>query len=91
MREKTCGRDLVWPATTRFATTFLTLKSLYKHNDVLKVLFVSEIWIGNKLAKTKVGENVHDTVLSTQFWNLVENCFRASTPLLIVLRVVDGD
>jgi hypothetical protein len=91
MREKTFGRDLVWLATTRFATTFLTLKSLYKHKDALKVLLVSEIWIENKLAKTKVGEDVHDIVLSTQFCNSVEDCLRASTPLFIVLRVVDGD
>jgi hypothetical protein len=67
MREKTGGRDLVRPAATRFATTFLTLKSLYKHKDALKALFVSEIWIGNKLTKTKAGEDVYDTVLSTQF------------------------
>jgi hypothetical protein len=91
LREKPGGRDLVRPATTRFATTFLTLKCLYKHNDALKALFVSEIWIENKLAKTKAGEDVHDTVLSTQFWNSVEDCLKASTPLLIVLRVVDGD
>jgi hypothetical protein len=43
LRGKPGGRDLVRPATTRFATTFLTLKCLYKHNDALKALFVSEI------------------------------------------------
>jgi hypothetical protein len=31
MREKTSGMDLVRPAATRFATYFLTLKSLHKH------------------------------------------------------------
>ncbi|RLN00200.1 hypothetical protein C2845_PM06G27300 [Panicum miliaceum] len=31
------------------------------------------------------------TVLSVEFWNAVEDCLRASAPLLIVLRVVDGD
>ena len=57
----------------------------------MKALFVSETWTGNKLAKTKAGLDVHDIVLSTQFWNSVEDCLRASAPLLIVLRVVDGD
>ena len=90
MREKT-GADLVRPAATRFATSFLTLKSLHKHRDALKALFVSEEWLGNKLAKTTVGQEVHNTVLSMEFWNSVEDCLRASTPLLIVLRVVDGD
>ena len=41
--------------------------------------------------KTKAGEDVHDIVLSTEFWNKIEDCLRASAPLLIVLRVVDGD
>lgn len=30
-------------------------------------------------------------MLSTEFWIKVEDCLRASGPLLIVLRVVDGD
>ncbi|KAF0891604.1 hypothetical protein E2562_010593 [Oryza meyeriana var. granulata] len=91
MREKTGGADLVRPVATRFATAFLTLKSLHKQKDALKGLFVSEKWTGNKLAKTKAGLDVHDIVLSTEFWNKVEDCLRASAPLLIVLRVVDGD
>ena len=57
----------------------------------MKALFVSEEWLGNKLAKTAAGQEVHNTVLSMEFWNSVENCLRASAPLLIVLRVVDGD
>jgi len=54
MREKTKG-DLVRPAATRFATSFLTLKSLHKHKDHLQSLFVSEAWTGNKLSKTRAG------------------------------------
>jgi len=57
----------------------------------LKALFLSEEWNGNKLAKTAAGADVHDTMLSVEFWNAVEDCLRASAPLLIVLRVVDGD
>lgn len=44
-----------------------------------------------KLATSKAGMDVHDMVLSTEFWNSVQDCLRASAPLLIVLRVVDGD
>jgi len=91
MREKTGGADLVRPAATRFATSFLTLKSLHKHKDALKALFHSEEWSKNKLAKTNAGDNVHSIVFSVEFWNSVKDCLRASAPLLIVLRVVDGD
>lgn len=91
MREKTGGADLVRPAATRFATSFLTLKSLYKHKDALKALFASTAWTDNRLSKTSAGLDVYNIVFSTQFWNSVEDCLRASGPLLIVLRVVDGD
>jgi len=91
MRAQTGGTDLVRTAKTRFATSFLTLKSLYKNKDALKSLFVSEAWIGNNLCTTTAGQQVQDIVLSTEFWNSVEDCLRASAPLLIVLRAVDGD
>jgi hypothetical protein len=64
---------------------------LHKHRDALKALFLNEEWMGNKLAKTTAGEQVRNTVLSVEFWNSVEDCLRASAPLLVVLRVVDGD
>lgn len=91
MREKTGGRDLVRAGATRFATSFLTLRSLHKHKDALRYLFVSEDWTRSKLAATEAGKSVYDTVLSKEFWNSVEDCLRASQPLLVVLRVVDGD
>jgi hypothetical protein len=40
-REK-IGGDLVRPAITRFATTFLTLQSIYKYKQALRYLFVSD-------------------------------------------------
>ncbi|KAL6514773.1 hypothetical protein OROGR_020352 [Orobanche gracilis] len=91
MREKTMGRDIVKTGATRFATAFLTLQSLYKNKDALRKLFGGEEWFNSNLAKTVAGGKVHDVVLSTRFWNNVEDCIRASQPLLVVLRIVDGD
>ncbi|XP_066365342.1 uncharacterized protein [Miscanthus floridulus] len=91
MREKTGGRDLVRPGVTRFATAFLTLRSLHTHKDALKFLFVSDDWTKSKLARTEAGKKVHDTILSTEFWNSIEDCLRASQPLIVLLRIVDGD
>ncbi|VFQ83330.1 unnamed protein product [Cuscuta campestris] len=91
MRQKTGGRDLVRPGITRFATSFLTLRCMYIHKDALRGLFVCEDWNRSKLAKTEAGKRVQDIVLSTRFWNTVEDCIRASQPLLVVLRIVDGD
>jgi hypothetical protein len=91
MREKTGGRDLVRPGVTCFATAFLTLRSLHTHRDGLKFLFISDDWTKSKLAKIEAGKKVHDTILSTEFWNSVEDCLRASQPLIVLLRIVDGD
>jgi hypothetical protein len=43
------------------------------------------------LAKTEAGKNVCDILLAKVFWSSVEDCLRASAPLLIVLRAVDAD
>ena len=89
MREK-IGGDLVRPAVTRFATAFLTLQSIYMHKQALRCLFVSDDWTRSKLSSTEAGK-VTEILLSTNFWNSVQDCIRVSQPLLIVLRIVDGD
>lgn len=91
MRKATGGNDLVRPAATRFATSFLALKSLVKHKAALRILFTSQGWTGNKLAKTQAGLNVQEIVLSAEWWHAVEDCLRASGPLIRVLRIADGD
>lgn len=91
MRKKTNGADIVRPAATRFATAFLTLQSMWKHCTTLKGLFVDECWTSSSLARKEAGKKVSSYVLTTVFWNGVENCMRASQALLIVLRLVDGD
>ncbi|KAL6534829.1 hypothetical protein OROGR_013504 [Orobanche gracilis] len=91
LREKTNGRDIVRPGATRFATAFLTLQSMYKNREPLRYLFCAEDWSRSKLAKTENGKKVCDTVFSSNFWTNVEECIQASQPLLVVLRIVDGD
>ena len=90
MRDK-IGGDLVRPAVTRFATSFLTLASMHRHRNGLRALFVSEEWNKNSVASSSEGKQVVNIVLSMPFWNTMENCLRASQPLLIALRIADGD
>lgn len=90
MRTK-IGGDLVRPAVTHFATSFLTLSSMYRHRNGLKSLFVSEEWQKNKLSISVEGKKVERTMLSADFWTAVEDCLRATQPLLIVLRITDAD
>ncbi|XP_042476322.1 uncharacterized protein LOC122058015 [Macadamia integrifolia] len=89
MRAKIDGNDLVRAVVTRFATSFLTLQSLLKHKDALKQLFVSDDWKNSNLSKTEAGKKVTEMVLSNTFWSGVQDCLRASLPLIVVLRLVD--
>ncbi|KAM3351539.1 hypothetical protein ACQJBY_023483 [Aegilops geniculata] len=91
MRTLNGKRDLVRPGATRFATSFLTLASMWKQRQHLKALFVSTEWHANKLKLTPPGKMAENTVLSVTFWQSVENCMRASQPILVALRIVDGD
>ncbi|XP_066329983.1 uncharacterized protein [Miscanthus floridulus] len=85
------GADLVRPAVTRFATSYLTLASMYKHKNGLRNLFVSDEWHANNLSTTFEGKQAENIVLSMPFWTRVENCLRASQPLLIALRIAGRD
>jgi hypothetical protein len=85
MREQISGMVLVRPGATRFATCFLTLKSLHKHRDPLKGLFLSDAWKSNKLSKAEVGKGVYDIVLASTFWSTIEDSSALSknTSLLV--------
>lgn len=91
MREHTNGHDLVRPGATRFATAFLTLSCLRKFKQELQRLFVSQDWFDSKLCKTEAGKKIYELIHAVKFWEAVEDCIRASQPLLVVLRIADGD
>lgn len=90
MREFTKG-DLVRAAITRFATSYLTLKSLLKHKVALTAMFGSEKWQMSQFAKTRKGMEVRDIIMDTSFWDAVKYCLACTIPLVKVLRLVDGD
>jgi hypothetical protein len=85
-REKIWG-DLVRPAVTKFVTSFLTLQSIYKHKQSLRCLFVSDDWTRSKLSSIEAGKKVTEILLSTNFWNSVQDCIRASQPLIVLPEV----
>jgi hypothetical protein len=91
MRTYTQNSDLIRPAITRFATAFLTLQSIYKKKDALRKVFTSDEWLSSKWPRDVKGRMAEDTVLSTSFWNGVLYALKVSTPLVRVLRLVDGE
>ena len=79
------------PGVTRFASTFLTLQSLWENRDSLKVMFNNDDWKLCKFSKTKKGKYAFEITISNLFWNGVRNCLKTFAPLVHVLRVADAD
>ncbi|KAL4598585.1 hypothetical protein ACB092_11G069200 [Castanea dentata] len=80
LRGFTKGRQLIRPAATRFATSYLTLSCLNEFKGELMTMFSSEQW------------RIHALVMdNNNFWRLVVKCLKVAIPLLKVLRMVDSD
>ena len=44
LRQFSKGKDLIWPAITRFAIAYLTLGCVNDHKGVLMPMFTSKTW-----------------------------------------------
>ena len=92
MRTFTKNHELLRPTITRFATSFLTLQSLYKQKQALTAMFSSEKWCSSKWAKKVEGVKGRSTVLfDPNFWPHVTFCIKTTVPLVSVLRDVDSE
>ncbi|GMP41179.1 hypothetical protein CsSME_00011372 [Camellia sinensis var. sinensis] len=82
-------KNLVKPAKTRFATTFLTLSRIHQQKNNLRKMFTSEEWTSSKWAKEPKGKQATQIMLMPSFWNLAVYALKVSGPLVHVLRLVD--
>ncbi|WOL18461.1 hypothetical protein Cni_G27257 [Canna indica] len=83
--------EFVEAGKTRFATCYLTLKSIHKHKNSLRAMFISEEWVYSKWAKEAKGKRSAETVLMPSFWNNTVYILKAMGPLVRVLRLVDNE
>ena len=92
MRTFTGDRELVRPAITRFATSFISLQSLLVSMWDLQQMFLSPEWRALSFSTRPEGQaicrlvNFHQT-----FWDDVREVCAVTEPLVRVLRLVDGD
>lgn len=91
LMRKFTKKEIVRPGVTRFATSFLTLQSLLDKKQELRNMMTSNEWDETKWSKSKKGKEAFAIVVPNEFWNLIELCLRVFTPLVKVLRLVDGD
>ncbi|XP_022031117.1 uncharacterized protein LOC110932064 [Helianthus annuus] len=90
-REFTNNNELTKAGVTRFATTFLTLKSLHKQKSDLRNMFASEKWSNGKWAEEQKGKRANDIVFTPGFWINVNFILKVMGPLVQVLRIVDNE
>ena len=92
MRQFTGNKELVHPAITRFATSFISLQSLLKSMLDLQRMFLSDEGAACVYSTKHDGQAIaqlvgHDLV----FWSGVGEVYTISEPLVKVLRLVDGE
>ncbi|XP_057849158.2 uncharacterized protein LOC131060071 [Cryptomeria japonica] len=74
MRQYTGERELARPGITRFASNFLTLKSLLKSKASLRRMFVGEEWTSSSYATTTAEMDVADCFFDEPgpIWDIID-------------------
>ena len=92
MRTFIKNHELLRLTITRFATSFLTLQSLYKQKQALIAMFSSEKLCSSKWAKKVKGVKARSTVLfDPNFWPHVAFYIKTIVTIVSVLREVDSE
>ncbi|XP_021317766.1 uncharacterized protein LOC8056964 [Sorghum bicolor] len=89
--RKYLSRDLVRCGVTRFATTYLNLKSLLENKKQLQRLFREDELNELGYLKSVKGKKAHKIVTSESFWKGVQTAVNFFEPLAVVLRRMDSD
>lgn len=91
MRRFTNQRNLHRPAVTRFATSFITLSSIHKQKNNLRKMVTSQEWSNSKWSKDAGGKKMASYILQESYWKNILYSLKLTSPLVKVLRMVDGD
>ncbi|XP_039118001.1 uncharacterized protein LOC120253856 [Dioscorea cayenensis subsp. rotundata] len=89
LRTQPKWTKIIHPGATRFATTFIALKSLHDHKDYLQSLVVSSDF--KKLLNVPKGREVKQIVLDENFWRNCLIMVKIMGPLIRLLRICDSD
>ena len=91
LRTREGWTEILRPGASRFATTFIALKSLHDHKYDLQALVTSKFFADSRYSKDKKSTVVVSIILDQKFWN---DCFivvKLMAPLVCLLRIVDYD
>lgn len=91
MRKFTNKRNIVRPAVTRFATSFLSMDSIYGLKNSLRNMIHSEDWSRLKAVKSEEGKKVTKIIRRSTFWNKLHFALKVLALLVDVIRLVDAE
>ncbi|XP_050222802.1 uncharacterized protein LOC126672894 [Mercurialis annua] len=91
LRRRSSWKEIVRPAVTRFATTFITLQNLHEHKNDLQALMTNRVYTDHKLSRSDKGKVVSSLILNNKFWDDCLIMVKIAGPLIRLLRLVDSD
>ncbi|KAL3523232.1 hypothetical protein ACH5RR_016066 [Cinchona calisaya] len=89
LRKSKGWKEIICLGETRFATTFIALKSLHDRKDNLQALVTSGDY--KKCLKMNKGKEVRQIILDEKFWNNYLIIVRIMGPLICLLCICDTD
>ena len=93
MKQYTNDRELLRPGITRFATEYIALESLIRHQIELKRMCTTNEWVEFNREKNRRGlaSKVADLILTDRFWQRAAEVMLVMEPLVLLLKTVDQD
>ncbi|XP_065863916.1 uncharacterized protein [Euphorbia lathyris] len=93
LRNRPGLTEIVRPGATRFATTFIALKSLHDHKNDLQALVISDEISDEfkQYLKMPKAKDVKQIVLDERFWTNSFMFVKVMTPMMRLLRICDSD
>ena len=87
----TRDRDLLRPGITRFATEFISIKSLIRYEQDLKRMCTTIEWrkFNKESSRRSVRNKIFNLVLTDRFWKKAREVQNIMKPLVRVLKIVD--
>ncbi|KAL0907910.1 hypothetical protein M5K25_022364 [Dendrobium thyrsiflorum] len=91
LMRKFSKKEIIRPATIRFATSYLTLQSILDVRQPLEAMFTSTQWLNSAWGKKPEGKEIQRHILNDKFWASVTYAILSTRPLIQVLRLVDAE
>ncbi|KAF7811629.1 uncharacterized protein G2W53_032605 [Senna tora] len=91
LRKRDGWTEIIRPGPTRFATTFIALKSIHEHKHDLQALVTSKTFTESRYSRDQKAKEVIAIVLDNKFWSDCGIVVQIVAPLMRMLRIVDAD